>query len=169
MVSFINLLCNFHGRAFTLKFVLTDDLAKNFSKIRLYKRDVLACVGTFDYKQRHSIPYDYTFGKLWKVFSIIHVVEDIHTAFVMAYGWLTDTYSLWGLHIKSYGFRFLILCLQAACKAAADYCKKNGKNISKLALQYSLLNKDISTVLVGMNSVRQVCRFITFSVFPIIF
>ncbi|XP_057515327.1 L-galactose dehydrogenase [Amaranthus tricolor] len=46
--------------------------------------------------------------------------------------------------------------IKAACKAAADYCKKNGKNISKLALQYSLLNKDISTVLVGMNSVRQV-------------
>ncbi|KNA10025.1 hypothetical protein SOVF_148170 isoform A [Spinacia oleracea] len=46
--------------------------------------------------------------------------------------------------------------IKAACKAAADYCKKNGKNISKLALQYSLSNKDISTTLVGMNSVKQV-------------
>lgn len=46
--------------------------------------------------------------------------------------------------------------IKAACKAAADYCKKNGKNISKLALQYSLSNKDISTVLVGMNAVWQV-------------
>ncbi|KNA10026.1 hypothetical protein SOVF_148170 isoform B [Spinacia oleracea] len=45
--------------------------------------------------------------------------------------------------------------IKAACKAAADYCKKNGKNISKLALQYSLSNKDISTTLVGMNSVKQ--------------
>lgn len=46
--------------------------------------------------------------------------------------------------------------IKAACKAAADHCKKNGKSISKLAVQYSLLNKDISTVLVGMNSVSQV-------------
>ncbi|GMH17917.1 hypothetical protein Nepgr_019758 [Nepenthes gracilis] len=46
--------------------------------------------------------------------------------------------------------------LKAACKAAATYCKENGKNISKLALQYSLSHKDISSVLVGMNSVRQV-------------
>ncbi|KAH6789879.1 oxidoreductase superfamily protein [Perilla frutescens var. frutescens] len=46
--------------------------------------------------------------------------------------------------------------LKAACQDAAAYCKEKGKNISKLALQYSLLNKDISTILVGMNSVRQV-------------
>ncbi|XAR52982.1 L-galactose 1-dehydrogenase [Bertholletia excelsa] len=46
--------------------------------------------------------------------------------------------------------------LKAACKAAADYCKDKDKDISKLALQYSLSNIDISTVLVGMNSVKQV-------------
>ncbi|MGV7428851.1 aldo/keto reductase, partial [Mycobacterium kansasii] len=46
--------------------------------------------------------------------------------------------------------------IKVACKAAAEYCKQNGKNISKLALQYSLSNKDLSTVLVGMNSVKQV-------------
>ncbi|KAL8136547.1 hypothetical protein V2J09_002548 [Rumex salicifolius] len=46
--------------------------------------------------------------------------------------------------------------LQDACKAAATYCRENGKNISKLAMQYSLTNKEISTVLVGMNSVKQV-------------
>ncbi|KAK4476950.1 hypothetical protein RD792_016119 [Penstemon davidsonii] len=46
--------------------------------------------------------------------------------------------------------------LKAACQDAAAYCKEKGKNISKLAMQYSLLNKDISTVLVGMNSVKQV-------------
>ncbi|KAI8026357.1 L-galactose dehydrogenase [Camellia lanceoleosa] len=46
--------------------------------------------------------------------------------------------------------------LKAACQAAAAYCKENGKNISKLAMQYSLSNKDISSVLVGMNSVKQV-------------
>lgn len=46
--------------------------------------------------------------------------------------------------------------LKAACRAAAVYCKERGNNISKLALQYSLSNKDISSVLVGMNSINQV-------------
>lgn len=46
--------------------------------------------------------------------------------------------------------------LKSACRAAAAHCKEKGKNISKVALQYSLTNKDISTVLVGMNSPRQV-------------
>lgn len=46
--------------------------------------------------------------------------------------------------------------LKVACQAAAAYCKDKGKNISKLAMQYSLSNKDISSVLVGMNSVQQV-------------
>lgn len=45
---------------------------------------------------------------------------------------------------------------QSACQAAAAHCKEKGKNISKLSLQYSLSNKDISSVLVGMNSIRQV-------------
>lgn len=45
---------------------------------------------------------------------------------------------------------------QAACQVSAAYCKEKGKNISKLAMQYSLLNKDIASVLVGMNSVSQV-------------
>eukprot|EP00262_Sarcandra_glabra_P008450 TRINITY_DN21982_c0_g1_i1.p1 TRINITY_DN21982_c0_g1~~TRINITY_DN21982_c0_g1_i1.p1 ORF type:complete len:317 (+),score=47.61 TRINITY_DN21982_c0_g1_i1:46-996(+) len=46
--------------------------------------------------------------------------------------------------------------LKFACRTAAAHCKEKGKNISKLALQYSLANKEISSVLVGMNSVRQV-------------
>ncbi|NP_001281014.1 L-galactose dehydrogenase [Malus domestica] len=46
--------------------------------------------------------------------------------------------------------------LKSACRAAAVYCKERGNNISKLALQYSLSNKDISSVLVGMNSINQV-------------
>lgn len=46
--------------------------------------------------------------------------------------------------------------IKAACEAAASYCTKNGKSIAKLAMQYSLSNKEISTVLVGMNSVEQV-------------
>lgn len=46
--------------------------------------------------------------------------------------------------------------LQSACAAAAIHCKEKGKNISKLALQFALDNQDISTTLVGMNSVEQV-------------
>lgn len=46
--------------------------------------------------------------------------------------------------------------LKSACAAAAAHCKAKGKNISNLALQYSLKNKDIASVLVGMNSVQQV-------------
>ncbi|XP_020571056.1 L-galactose dehydrogenase-like [Phalaenopsis equestris] len=46
--------------------------------------------------------------------------------------------------------------LKSACRAAAVHCKEKGKNISKLALQYSLMNKDISTVLVGLTSAAQV-------------
>lgn len=46
--------------------------------------------------------------------------------------------------------------IKSACAAAAAHCKAKGKNISKLSLQYSLKNKDIASVLVGMNSVQQV-------------
>ncbi|XP_015060601.1 L-galactose dehydrogenase [Solanum pennellii] len=46
--------------------------------------------------------------------------------------------------------------LKAACRAAADHCKGKGKDISKLALQYSLANTDISSILVGMKSVKEV-------------
>ncbi|KAF2320716.1 hypothetical protein GH714_030277 [Hevea brasiliensis] len=51
--------------------------------------------------------------------------------------------------------------LKSACQAAAAYCKDKGKSITKLAVQYSLSNKDISTVLVGMNSVGQVEENVT--------
>ncbi|KAJ8540366.1 hypothetical protein K7X08_030285 [Anisodus acutangulus] len=45
-----------------------------------------------------------------------------------------------------------------ACRAAAEHCKERGKNISKLALQYSLANStnNISSILVGMKSVNEV-------------
>ncbi|KAF6157912.1 hypothetical protein GIB67_015228 [Kingdonia uniflora] len=46
--------------------------------------------------------------------------------------------------------------LKSACKAAAILCKEKGGNISKFALQYSLTNIEIASVLVGMNSVKQV-------------
>ncbi|XP_068656483.1 L-galactose dehydrogenase [Aristolochia californica] len=46
--------------------------------------------------------------------------------------------------------------LKSACQAAGQLCRKKGKNISKIALQYSLANEKISSVLVGMNSVKQV-------------
>ncbi|KAG9128678.1 hypothetical protein Leryth_018319 [Lithospermum erythrorhizon] len=46
--------------------------------------------------------------------------------------------------------------LKNACREAVAYCKEKGKSITKLALQFSLSNPTISTVLVGMNSVKQV-------------
>ncbi|TVU50275.1 hypothetical protein EJB05_01641 [Eragrostis curvula] len=46
--------------------------------------------------------------------------------------------------------------LKSACRKAADHCKEKGKSITKLAMQYSLMNNEISSVLVGMNSVEQV-------------
>jgi len=46
--------------------------------------------------------------------------------------------------------------LKSACRAAAEHCSKKGKSITKLAMQYSLMNNEISTVLVGMNSSKQV-------------
>ncbi|EPS64828.1 l-galactose dehydrogenase, partial [Genlisea aurea] len=46
--------------------------------------------------------------------------------------------------------------LKAACRAAAARCVEKKKNISKLAIQYSLSNEDISTIVVGMKSAKQV-------------
>lgn len=46
--------------------------------------------------------------------------------------------------------------LKAACKAAAAHCKLKGTSLSKLAMQYSLSNKEIASILVGMKSVTQV-------------
>ncbi|XP_047047611.1 L-galactose dehydrogenase-like [Lolium rigidum] len=46
--------------------------------------------------------------------------------------------------------------LKLACRAAAEHCRKKGKSITKLAMKYSLMNNEISTVLVGMNSPEQV-------------
>ncbi|KAM0826225.1 hypothetical protein ACQ4PT_069020 [Festuca glaucescens] len=46
--------------------------------------------------------------------------------------------------------------LKLACRGAAEHCRKKGKPITKLAMKYSLMNNEISTVLVGMNSPEQV-------------
>ncbi|XP_073273394.1 L-galactose dehydrogenase-like isoform X2 [Primulina huaijiensis] len=47
--------------------------------------------------------------------------------------------------------------LKAACQAAAAaHCKKKGKNVLKTTMQFSLSNQDILTILVGMNSIKQV-------------
>ncbi|CAN8229549.1 unnamed protein product [Cochlearia groenlandica] len=46
--------------------------------------------------------------------------------------------------------------LKSACKAAVAHCKSKSKKITKVALQYSLSNKEISSVLVGMSSASQV-------------
>eukprot|EP00879_Flechtneria_rotunda_P013381 GHRR01013971.1.p2 GENE.GHRR01013971.1~~GHRR01013971.1.p2 ORF type:complete len:114 (+),score=26.99 GHRR01013971.1:1237-1578(+) len=40
--------------------------------------------------------------------------------------------------------------LKEACLAAADFCKAQGLDIAKLALQFAVRNAHISTTLVGM-------------------
>ncbi|KAK6916253.1 hypothetical protein RJ641_019114 [Dillenia turbinata] len=50
--------------------------------------------------------------------------------------------------------------IKNACQAAAAHSKAKGKNMSKLALQYSLSNKAISTTLVGMSSVKWKLSFL---------
>jgi L-galactose dehydrogenase len=52
--------------------------------------------------------------------------------------------------------RIILPVYQSACRAAADHCRKKGRSITKLAMQYSLMNNEISTILVGMNSSEQV-------------
>ena len=42
--------------------------------------------------------------------------------------------------------------VKAACKKAAAHCKAKGTDISKLALQFALANRDIATTLVGSAS-----------------
>ncbi|KAI4367161.1 hypothetical protein MLD38_022929 [Melastoma candidum] len=54
--------------------------------------------------------------------------------------------------------------LKLKCHEAAAFCKNKGKNISRLAMQYSLSNRDISTILVGMNSIQQVQENVTAAV-----
>ncbi|CAG7898280.1 unnamed protein product [Brassica rapa] len=51
--------------------------------------------------------------------------------------------------------------IKSACKFAVAHCKSKGKKITKLALQYSLANKAISSVLVGMGSVSEVEENVT--------
>ncbi|KYR01909.1 aldo-keto reductase [Tieghemostelium lacteum] len=46
--------------------------------------------------------------------------------------------------------------IKQKCLEAAEYCKQHGGNISKLALQYTLLNPDIQTHLVGMPCIENV-------------
>eukprot|EP00249_Psilotum_nudum_P011085 c22959_g1_i3 orf=643-1470(+) len=46
--------------------------------------------------------------------------------------------------------------LKSASASAAAHCKERGKNISKLALQYALMNPDISSTLSGLSTVQEV-------------
>lgn len=46
--------------------------------------------------------------------------------------------------------------IRAACRRAADYCRANGTNVARLALQYAIANPAIPTTLVGMRSAQEV-------------
>ena len=73
-------------------------------------------------------------------------------------------YILFQSLLEIYLTSIILPVYQSACRAAADHCRKKGKSITKLAMQYSLMNSEVSTVLVGMNSSKQVhCFFWTFS------
>ncbi|CAA7037755.1 unnamed protein product [Microthlaspi erraticum] len=51
--------------------------------------------------------------------------------------------------------------IKSACKAAVAHCKSKGKKMTKLAMQYSLANKEVSSVFVGMGSVSEVEENVT--------
>jgi aryl-alcohol dehydrogenase-like predicted oxidoreductase len=53
------------------------------------------------------------------------------------------------------------------CKRAADYCKQQGEELSKLAIQYSVANGKIPTTLVSTASVENIKKNITWANEPI--
>ena len=46
--------------------------------------------------------------------------------------------------------------LKEACRTASRFCREQGKNLSKLALQYAISNPEIATTLVGMRTQSEV-------------
>jgi L-galactose dehydrogenase len=57
--------------------------------------------------------------------------------------------------------------IRLICKQAADFCEKNGYDLSKLAIQYSVQNETIPTTLVSTASVENVKKNINWTSEPI--
>lgn len=57
--------------------------------------------------------------------------------------------------------------IRMICKQAADFCSKNGADLSKLAIQFSVQNEKITTTLVSTASVENIGKNITWMEEPI--
>jgi aryl-alcohol dehydrogenase-like predicted oxidoreductase len=57
--------------------------------------------------------------------------------------------------------------IRMICKQAADFCSKNGEDLSKLAIQFSVQNEKIPTTLVSTASVENIRKNITWMEEPI--
>jgi hypothetical protein len=107
---------------------------------------------------------------VWKLRTLFGI-PNVNVAFYMLLKiFLVCVYFLYILFqsmLEIYLTSIILPVYQSACKAAADHCRKKGKSITKLAMQYSLMNNEISTVLVGMNSLEQVHFFLTFAFYSV--
>jgi aryl-alcohol dehydrogenase-like predicted oxidoreductase len=57
--------------------------------------------------------------------------------------------------------------IRKVCKLAAEFCQKNGEDLSKLAIQYSIQNEKIPTTLVSTASVENITKNIKWTDEPI--
>ncbi len=57
--------------------------------------------------------------------------------------------------------------VQQAARRAADYCQHRGVDIAQLALQFCLLNEDISTTVAGSANPENICKWVQWANAPI--
>ncbi len=57
--------------------------------------------------------------------------------------------------------------VQAAARRAAEHCQQRGIDIAQLALQFSLLNEDISTTVAGSANPQNIRKWATWAALPI--
>jgi len=57
--------------------------------------------------------------------------------------------------------------IKKVCREAAEYCKEQGVDIAKLAIQYAIDQEDVSTLLVGISNVRDLEKNIAWIEEPI--
>jgi aryl-alcohol dehydrogenase-like predicted oxidoreductase len=57
--------------------------------------------------------------------------------------------------------------VQNAAKAAAEHCAKQGIDIAQLALQFCLMNEDITTTVAGSANPQNIRKWATWAALPI--
>ncbi|MCC6510178.1 MAG: aldo/keto reductase [Pirellulaceae bacterium] len=57
--------------------------------------------------------------------------------------------------------------VQAAARAAADFCQKQGVDIAQLALQFCLMNEEIATTVAGSANPNNIRKWATWAALPI--